>query len=144
MPRLLWAIVVATALASAACVADPGPLPYVPTPDEAKGDIKVRQVFEALEPLVGKAPLECNSNLRTGQVTRVGTASPAALAQWFVCAEAASAARRPFLLVLEQPPFEGWNLTGIVGGRDGTVRAFDYYEGCCSPSTPTRPGSATW
>jgi len=135
MPRLGLAIVVVAALASA-CVADPGPLPYVPTPAEAMANARVRQVFEALEPLVGNAPLECNSNLRGGQVIRVGRATPEALARWFACASAASAARRPFLVVLEHPPFEGWALTGVLGGRDGTLRAFHYYEGCCFPPTP--------
>lgn len=47
-----------------------------------------------------------------------------------------SVSRRPFLIVLEQTPFEGWNVTGILGGSDGTMRAFNYYEGCCQPPTP--------
>lgn len=98
---------------------------------------RVRGFFEAVEPLVGTAPLECNSDLRRSTVPRVGTAAPSALAEWFACAQAASATRRPFLVVLEQPPFEGWSLTGVVGGRDGTIRAFNYYEGCCWPPTPT-------
>ena len=114
-----------------------GPLPAVPTPAEVHANARARDIFDALRPLVGNTPLECNSNLRGGQVTRVWRATPDALAQWFVCAEAARAARRPFLVVLEHPPFEGWQLTGILGGLDGTTRAFRYYEGCCAPSTPS-------
>ena len=130
------AVLLALALVCVACTEDRGPLPSVPTPTEAQANAKVRQVFEALEPLVGKAPLECNSNLRGGHVTRVGPAKPEVLATWFGCAKAASTARRPFILVVEHPPFEGWELSGIIGGRDGSMRAFHYYEGCCWPPTP--------
>jgi hypothetical protein len=139
MPRLPlgWAFAFAAALASAACGSDPGPLPRIPTPPEAAANAQVREVFDALRPLVGDAPLECNSNLRGRQVPRVGTATPTALAQWFACAEAARSARRPFLIVLEQEPFEGWHLTGVAGRGDGTVRVFNYDEGCCLPRTPT-------
>ena len=114
MPHLRRAAVAAAALAASAC-ADPGPLPRVPPPAEAHANAQARQVFEALRPLVGDAPLECNSNLRRGQVPRVGTATPIVLAQWFACADAARSARRPFLIVLEQPPFEGGSSPGWLG-----------------------------
>jgi hypothetical protein len=134
-PSLGGAVALAVALASA-CGSDPGPLPHVPTPAEAAANARVREVFNALQPLVGDAPLECNSNLRARQVRRVGTATPTALAQWFACAEAARSARRPFLIVLEQPPLEGWHLTGVAGSGDGAIRVFNYDEGWCSPRTP--------
>jgi hypothetical protein len=135
--RVGWLFAVAAAITSAACGSEPGPLPHIPTPAEAAANAQVREVFDALRPLVGDAPLECNSNLRAGQVIPVGTATPTALAQWFACADAARSARRPFLIVLEQPPLEGWHLTGVAGRGDGTVRVFNYDEGCCSPRTPT-------
>src|SRR4030095_1082966 len=136
MPCLRLALL-ALALASRACAGDPGPLPSVPTPAEAQEMGKVRGFFEAIRPLVGTTPLECNSDLRRSVVTRVGVAPPSALAEWFACAQAARAARRPFLIALEHPPFEGWHVTGVLGGPDGTIRAFRYDEGCCSAPTPT-------
>ena len=137
MSRFGWAIFIAGVLASAGCVADRGPLPYVPSPAEAYANARVRDAFDALRPLVGDAPLECNSNLRGGQVVRVGRAKPDALATWFACASAASAARRPFLVVLDsRPSSDGSRLTGVFGRPDGTVRVFNYSAGCCFPPRP--------
>ncbi len=129
MIRVRGLLLVATVTCSG-CAVDVGPLPPV-LPANVSG------FLEAVRPLVGPAPLECNSDLRGSVVLRAWTASPSALAQWFTCAQAASTARRPFMVVLEQPPFEGWSVSGILGGGDGVIRAFHYYEGCCSPRTPS-------
>lgn len=130
----------AFALGCAGCTAQPGPLPAVPPPGEARPDVnelpgvpqqREAAFLQAIQPLVGLAPLECNSNLRRGIVVPRGSASPKLLAGWFVCAMNAHAARRPFLVVLERAPFEGWHLTGIAGLADGSIRAFSYVEKCC-------------
>lgn len=92
--------------------------------------------LSALRPAVGANPIECNSDLRRRVVVRLNKATPAQLAEWFACASSARAARRPFLIVVEQPPFEGWFLNGIAGLPDGSIRAFSYYEGCCWPPSP--------
>lgn len=124
------AAMVACAVLCAGCTSEPVPLPPIAPPQ------KIRWLLEAIRPVVGHDPLECNSDLRRGVVARAGPTPSETLARWFACAREASAARRPFLIVLEQTPFEGWQVMGILGGRDGSVRAFNYYEGCCWPPTP--------
>src|SRR5688572_32400899 len=116
MPKPRWRLMgAALALTAVACAGESDPLPPVPTPAEAVAAARVQDFFDAVRPLVGKAPLECNSDVRRSVVPRVATAPPATLAEWFACAQDARAARRPFLIVLEHPPFEGWNLTGVLG-----------------------------
>jgi hypothetical protein len=148
--RIILGLLAAT-LAATACAWDTGPWPQVPTPAEHSAgqlaaaaqeaeESRVSAFLVAVRPLVGDAPVECNSDLRGSVVPRVGSAAPDAVVGWFVCAQAARTARRPFLIVLQQWGVDSWIVTGVAGRTDGSVRAFVYDAGCCRPSPVLHAG----
>lgn len=72
------------ALVCVGCRAEPVVLPPI-APEQ-----KIRWFLEAIRPVVGHDPLECNSDLRHSKVVRAGPTSSETLAQWFACARAAA------------------------------------------------------
>src|SRR4051794_23418669 len=119
----LCAVLLPVILACGSCAADPGPLPAVPTPAQRGAaswwSDTTNRFFDAVRPVVGDAPLECNGRLRERQTSRVHVTSPVVLAAWFDCAKASRAAGKSFLILIEHVGIDNWAATGILGQRDG-------------------------
>lgn len=138
--------VIACAWLCTGCSPEPVPLPPVPAPSEAQQRLQeqqsARQLAEmvaqadkayrdAIHALVGDEPVRCNGDRQRPRATRVWEASPQQLADWFRCVEDARAAGRPFVISLEHPVDDGRMVTGVLGSRDGVLRAFSYSHDCC-------------
>jgi hypothetical protein len=130
--RLGWILCAALALAvgTAACAADTGPLPAVPPPEVAAADAfwrdRAEAFFDAVRPVVGDAPIECNSDIRHGRLVPGGDAAVASLDAWFACAKSAMASGKAFIIVLDHRGVDSWVLSGALGNGSGGVRPFFY------------------
>src|SRR3954469_16838862 len=152
------AVLLAFALVTVACTEDRGPLPAVPTPQEAAAAADwrktVERFFDAIRPTVGEAPVECNSDLRQKRLARAGDAPPALLRAWFDCTRMAMAAGKSSIIVLSHTTIDSWLISGTLVSIDGRATAFGYDAtlgtpsyfvlGPCASPTPRAAGTGLY